>query len=328
MVLAGVPLVVVAQCAAGGLLGHIAARAIEGRSPLAWLLGWREPLHPTKQAEAIAASAAAAIGAPMVRGCRPPRAWGRGNFSQRAGAAASGCAAAATPRQVSAAPTHLHAPLHHRPPQAGPALTPRNHGIPAGLPLLVTLACAFHNCLSLPMLYLSSMLPTAEVSRAAATASVYCAAWAVLLYAVGLPALRRQQRSEELGAAAAAWSWQRRGRGTPGMTDTAGRRRCGRRGHGMAGQRAAGRQPAPAAFPPPPRSLVAVCAVAPAACGGRPWPAGGAGDRERRHVPAERPRAPHQAAATWRRRQRQRAGRHGPSGRGAAGVCGGRGGRA
>ena len=90
---------------------------------------------------------------------------------------------------------------------------PRNHGIPPGLPLLVTLVCAFQNCLSLPMLYLSCMLPAAEAARAAAATSVYYSTWAPLLYAVGFSAFRRQQRREEMGPAAAAWRRKRRGRG-------------------------------------------------------------------------------------------------------------------
>ncbi|GBF89580.1 hypothetical protein Rsub_02298 [Raphidocelis subcapitata] len=72
--LAAVPLVAAAQAAAGAALGAEAARAVEGRSPVARrLLGWREPPHPTPAAAAIAVSAAAALGVPAAVPALLPR---------------------------------------------------------------------------------------------------------------------------------------------------------------------------------------------------------------------------------------------------------------
>lgn len=155
---AAVPLIAASQVLLGLLLGWEAARAVEGRSPLARaLLGWRE-LHPTPEAAAIAASAAAAIGAPA----------------------------------------------------AIPALLPRNSGVPPGIPLLVGLACAFGNCLALPTLYLSSMLPPEELARAAACTAVCYSVWSPMLWLFGYGKLKRQQLDEELGPEAAAARRQRR----------------------------------------------------------------------------------------------------------------------
>jgi hypothetical protein len=94
--------------------------------------------------------------------------------------------------------------------QAAPALLPRNNGIPPGLPVLITLSSAFGNCLSLPTLYLATMLAGSplEFARATACVAVFFAAWSPLLWVFGYGRLQRQQREEEMGPAA-----KRRGSG-------------------------------------------------------------------------------------------------------------------
>src|SRR5690348_13849338 len=66
--IAAVPLVAVAHVLIGAWLGSIAAGLSSGKWAIGRaLLGW-QPLHPTPSAAAIAASTAAAMGAPAVSG--------------------------------------------------------------------------------------------------------------------------------------------------------------------------------------------------------------------------------------------------------------------
>jgi hypothetical protein len=69
--------------------------------------------------------------------------------------------------------------------QAASALLPKSQGTPEGLPQLTQLACAFGNTVTLPLMYLMTMLPAADASRATGFMSLFHAAWSPCLWVFG-----------------------------------------------------------------------------------------------------------------------------------------------
>lgn len=83
------------------------------------------------------------------------------------------------------------------PPQAAPALMPPSSGIPPALPLLIELGCSFGNTVTLPLLYLMTMLSAADSSRAAGFMSLFHAAWSPCLWVFGYSRVQEVSRSRQ-----------------------------------------------------------------------------------------------------------------------------------
>lgn len=81
--------------------------------------------------------------------------------------------------------------------QAAPALLPPSSGIPPALPLLIELGCSFGNTVTLPLLYLMTMLPAADASRAAGFMSLFHAAWSPCLWVFGYSRVQEVSRSRQ-----------------------------------------------------------------------------------------------------------------------------------
>ncbi|KAK9807714.1 hypothetical protein WJX72_007038 [[Myrmecia] bisecta] len=128
-----IPLAASLQVLVGVLLGTLAAKVVEGSySRKRTIFGWH-PLNPAKSAAVIAATTAAATGAPA----------------------------------------------------AAEALLQRPKSAPTGTRQLVLAACSFGNSLTLPLVFLTSLLPAAAADRAAGYTALFLMGWSPLLWSLG-----------------------------------------------------------------------------------------------------------------------------------------------
>jgi hypothetical protein len=81
--------------------------------------------------------------------------------------------------------------------QAAPALLPPSSGIPPALPLLIELGCSFGNTVTLPLLYILTMLPAADAGRAAGFMSLFHAAWSPCLWVFGYSRVQEVNRARK-----------------------------------------------------------------------------------------------------------------------------------
>jgi len=70
-------------------------------------------------------------------------------------------------------------------PQLAPQLVPKPKQLPRGLRELVQLSCAFGNTLTLPLVFLYTLLPAASADSAVAVTALFLAGWSPCLWSIG-----------------------------------------------------------------------------------------------------------------------------------------------
>lgn len=202
--LVGIPLCCAALVIAGYSLGLISGALVEGRLP--WgrsLLGWQPQAAPPPVSAAVADSMARALGVATVRAAAMHR-WSHcksrkfaiSTSHRSTGSVHCGCVhdvacqrsrhstCTSTPARYA---TYLN--FYFVGLQAAPALMPRPEEAPRGFGALVTVACGFGNCFTLPLLYLSALHPQ-HTAAATAFLAFFWMSWDPLFWTIGCASCR------------------------------------------------------------------------------------------------------------------------------------------